>query len=221
MIKNLVLRGLPSLTLTVLPLFRPRLALRPRTDPRRQGGRAGRRRFAWSCTEFRFRAPLPLRAFLRDQAEQNLAAHGIDEPVTWEPPAHWVRDVDWPGIAPEQVNATRLRAALDSSDTIAPVTEATGMTAEHLRLYFEIDDTVTGPPDQLLGKIRAPDPATRAAVLAPRRLHELYVTERKTTVEIASMAKCAATTVRSLLALDGIPLRTLRPKTEPPDFLRT
>ncbi|MET7686170.1 hypothetical protein [Streptomyces sp. NPDC005423] len=92
------------------------------------------------------------------------------------------------------------------------------MTAEHLRLYFEIDDTVTGPPDQLLGKIRAPDPATRAALLAPRRLRELYVTERKTTVEIAGMAKCAATTVRALLALDGIPLRTLRPETEPPDF---
>ena len=72
-----------------------------------------------------------------------------------------------------------------------------------------------------MGKIRAPDPATRAAVLAPRRLRELYVTERKTTLEIASMAKCAATTVRALLALDNIPLRTLRPETEPPDFLRT
>ncbi|MFH9087073.1 TniQ family protein [Streptomyces sp. NPDC017673] len=177
-------------------------------------------RFAWSCTEFRFRAPLPLRAFLHEQARENLAAHGIDEPVTWEPPAHWVRDVDWPGIAPERVDVAGLRAALGGSDKIAPVpvTEATRMTAEHLRLYFEIDDTVTGPPDQLLGKVRAPDPATRAAILAPRRLRELYVTERKTTVEIAGMAKCAATTVRALLALDGIPLRTLRPETEPPDF---
>ncbi|MBZ6081338.1 TniQ family protein [Streptomyces olivaceus] len=178
-------------------------------------------RFAWSCTEFRFRAPLPLRAFLYEQAEQNLAAHGIDEPVTWEPPAHWVRDVDWPGIAPEQVDATALRAALGESDTIAPVTEVTGMTSEHLRLYFEVDHTVTGPPDQLLGKIRAPDPATRAAVLARSRLRELYVIERKTTAEIAGMAKCAATTVRALLALDDIPLRTLRPDTPPPpDFLR-
>ncbi|MEU7327989.1 TniQ family protein [Streptomyces parvus] len=168
-------------------------------------------RFAWSCTEFRYRAPLPLRAFLHEQAEQNLAARGIDEPVTWEPPAHWVRDVNWPGIAPEQVDTTALRAALDCNDTIAPVTEATGMTAEHLRLYFEIDDTVTGPPDQLLGKIRSPDPATRAAVLTPRRLRELYVTDRKTTVEIAAMARCAATTVRNLLALDNIPLRTAAP----------
>ncbi|MFI6527689.1 hypothetical protein [Streptomyces uncialis] len=74
---------------------------------------------------------------------------------------------------------------------------------------------------RLLGKIRAPDPATRAPVLAPRRLRELYVTEREPTVEIAGMAKCAATTVRALLALDGIPLRTLSPEAEPPDFLRT
>lgn len=168
-------------------------------------------RFAWSCTEFRYRAPLPLRAFLHEQAEQNLAAHGIDEPVTWEPPAHWVRDVNWPGIAPEQVDITALRAALNESDRDAPATEATGMTAEHLRLYFEIDRTVTGPPDRLLGKIRAPDPSTRAAILTPRRLRELYVTERKTTVEIAGMAKCAATTVRALLALDGIPLHTAAP----------
>ncbi|MFC9179428.1 hypothetical protein ACFTZJ_01625 [Streptomyces globisporus] len=152
-----------------------------------------------------------MRAFLHEQAEQNLAARGIDEPVTWEPPAQWVRDVNWPGIAPEQVDTTALRAALDCNDTIAPVTEATGMTAEHLRLCFEIDDTVTGPPDQLLGRIRAPDPATRAAVLAPRRLRELYVTDRKPTVETAAMAKCAATTVRDLLALDNIPLRTAAP----------
>ncbi|WP_329311040.1 hypothetical protein [Streptomyces sp. NBC_01262] len=94
------------------------------------------------------------------------------------------------------------------------------MTAEHLRLYFEVDDTVTGPPDQLLGKVRAPDPAIRAAVLAPRRLRELYVTERKNSVEIADMAKCAATTVRDLLTLDGIPLRIPHPESAPPESLR-
>ncbi|MET7906127.1 hypothetical protein ABZS86_33590 [Streptomyces sp. NPDC005355] len=43
--------------------------------------------FAWNCTEFRFRAPATLRAFLHEQAQSTLTHHRIHEPVTWEPPA--------------------------------------------------------------------------------------------------------------------------------------
>ena len=46
--------------------------------------------FSWYCTGFRYSAPGPLRAFLRQQAEASLVRHGIAEPVTWEPPACWV-----------------------------------------------------------------------------------------------------------------------------------
>jgi hypothetical protein len=45
-----------------------------------------RKPFSWQCGNFRYSAPGPLRAFLRQQAEINLARHGITEPVTWEPP---------------------------------------------------------------------------------------------------------------------------------------
>ncbi|TDE37672.1 hypothetical protein [Actinomadura sp. 6K520] len=49
-----------------------------------------RKPFGWHCTSFRYSAPGPLRAFLRQQAEANLARYGITEPLTWEPPACWV-----------------------------------------------------------------------------------------------------------------------------------
>ena len=42
--------------------------------------------FSWRCGNFRSAAPRPLRGFLRQQAADNLARHGITEPVTWEPP---------------------------------------------------------------------------------------------------------------------------------------
>jgi hypothetical protein len=56
--------------------------------------------FSWRCNNFRSGAPRLLRVFLRQQAEANLARHGITEPVTWEPPPHWVTWPDWPGTEP-------------------------------------------------------------------------------------------------------------------------
>lgn len=41
-----------------------------------------RKPFSWHCTSFRFDAPRPLRVFLRQQAEANLARHGTTGPVT-------------------------------------------------------------------------------------------------------------------------------------------
>jgi len=59
--------------------------------------------FSWHCTSFRSGAPRPLRVFLRQQAEASLARHGITEPVTWEPPPHWVTWPAWPGTDPATI----------------------------------------------------------------------------------------------------------------------
>ncbi len=59
-----------------------------------------RKPFSWHCGNFRYSAPGPLRAFLRQQAEINLARHGINEPVTWEPPADWAPGQPGPASSP-------------------------------------------------------------------------------------------------------------------------
>ena len=63
-----------------------------------------RKPFSWHCSDFRYSAPGPLRAFLREQAEINLARHGITEPVTWEPPDAGSPGEDWPGTSPASLS---------------------------------------------------------------------------------------------------------------------
>jgi hypothetical protein len=63
--------------------------------------------FSWRCNNFRYGAPRPLRVFLRQQAEASLTRHGITEPVTWEPPPHWVTRADWPGTDPDRTLGIR------------------------------------------------------------------------------------------------------------------
>ncbi|MGW5251276.1 hypothetical protein ACWEQN_47870 [Streptomyces sp. NPDC004129] len=82
----------PGWTMRLLPRLKDRANLR--VGAFRRGcssflllpGADASTRFAWNCTEFRFRAPQALRSFLRWQAEDNLARHGVDEPLPWEPP---------------------------------------------------------------------------------------------------------------------------------------
>jgi hypothetical protein len=103
-----------------------------------------RKPFSWQCTGFRYSAPGPLRAFLRQQAEASLARHGITEPVTWEPPANRVTWEDWPGTEPASLAADDLAAVLAGAGSVHEAASALGLTAEHVRLRCEIAGT--GPP---------------------------------------------------------------------------
>jgi hypothetical protein len=163
---------------------------------------ATKKPFSWRCGNFRYDAPGPLRAFLRRQAEANLARHGITEPVTWEPPPHWVTWADWPGTDPGRVPGDQVTALLETGSSASGIAAAVGLTAEHVRLWCEI--TGTGAPATVANGTVSQN---RADILAPARLRELYEYQNVPVTEIGAMAGCGTATIRRLLQLDDVPQR--------------
>jgi len=84
--------------------------------------------------------------FLREQATAHLARLHIAEPVTWEPPAHWVSGVIWPGIDPALVDRTALLREAASRAADGRLAAAAGLGLEHARLYAEINHITTHTP---------------------------------------------------------------------------
>jgi hypothetical protein len=159
--------------------------------------------FGQHCTSFRFHAPQPLRAFLHQQAQANLAHHDISEPVTWEPPADWVTCPRWPGTDPATISAGHFATVLATAPTVHAAAGTLGLTPEHVRLYCEI--TGTGTPQATANGI--PSAPTRADILDPARLRGLYEDQHLPMTTIAGMAGCATATVLRLLQHDHVPPR--------------
>jgi hypothetical protein len=159
--------------------------------------------FSWHCGNFRYSAPGPLRAFLRQQAEINLARHGITEPVTWEPPDDWAAWPAWPGASPASLTGGDAGAVLAGAGSVHEAASALALTPEHVRLYCEI--TGTGPLPATANGL--PVSPSRAELLGPERLRDLYEHQNLPMTEIAALAGCATATIRRLLQLDGVPHR--------------
>jgi len=162
-----------------------------------------RKPFGHHCTDFRYSAPGPLRAFLHEQAKASLTRHGITEPVTWEPPAHRVTWPDWPGTDPASIRGEDLTAVLQAGGSVHQAAAALGLTPEHTRLLCEA--TGTGPPAATANGL--PLSQARADILGPQRLRELYEHHNTPVAEIAAMAGCATATIRRLLRIDHVPKR--------------
>jgi len=162
-----------------------------------------RKPFSHQCTDFRYSGPGPLRAFLHEQAKASLARHGIAEPVTWEPPAHWVTWPASPGADPASIGEDDLAAVLRAGGSVHDTAAALRLTPEHIRLCCEI--TGTGPPATTANGI--PLSPARASILAPELLRELYEHQNMPMTEIAAMAGCATATIRVLLRIDHVPPR--------------
>ncbi|MET7727928.1 TniQ family protein [Streptomyces mirabilis] len=175
-------------------------------------------RFAWHCTEFRFRAPTALRAFLHQQAQVNLTRHDIHEPVTWEPPAEWVSEVSWPGVDPRLIAPRAVRDALKNAKSADDAATSLPMGAEHLRLYCETTNTAAAP-GPVIGR-HIPQSISRRDLLDPERLRDLYETQGKSLDHIAALAGCGPRTVHQLLTQDGIRPRGRRTHPPRPDITR-
>ncbi|MER6076116.1 TniQ family protein [Streptomyces sp. NPDC001817] len=176
-------------------------------------------RFAWNCTEFRFRAPPALRSFLRRQAEDNLARHGIDEPLAWEPPNSWVTGATWPGISPTSLDPDDVRDLLSTLTSVNEASDALDLTPEHIRLYCDLADISTPTPSNAIGNLAnqlTPEAAeVRQGILAPEKLRDLYENHQLELAHIARLASCNPGTVRALMIHDEVPLRP-RPDRLPP-----
>jgi hypothetical protein len=162
-----------------------------------------RKPFSWQCTGFRYSAPGPLRDFLREQAEASLARHGITEPATWEPPDDWVTWPAWPGIDPASLAGDDLAVVLAGTGSVHEAAGTLRLTPEHVRLCCETA-SAGQPPATANG---LPVSGSRADVLSPARLRDLYEYQNLPVIEIAALAGCATATIRRLLQIDGVPQR--------------
>ncbi|MFD8712627.1 hypothetical protein ACFV07_19475 [Streptomyces anulatus] len=154
----------------------------------------------------RLAMPPALKNFFHQQAEGCLTAHGIDEPVQWEPPASWVTGVSWPGPDPGLIDLDLVRELAAEGVSGGQAIALLRICHEDLRLLAEITGIAfTGPePQQRPGR-----PRPRQGVLAPERLRQLYLDERKNATQIAVLAGCHPNTVQRALTQAGIPLRRI------------
>lgn len=167
---------------------------------------ASSRRYASNCTRFRYGAPAALKAFLADQARALLEQRGIEEPVTWEPPRHWVADITFPGVEPGDMSADRFEQITPRSPSVHHAAAELAITAEHLRLYCDTAGA-GGRYPSVNGIAPAAD---RVRLLAPDTLRDLHV-NRDTAVEtIARMAGSSPETVTRLLRHDHTPVHNHR-----------
>ncbi|MFK0048634.1 TniQ family protein [Streptomyces sp. NPDC090741] len=170
--------------------------------------------------KFRHRLTAPFTAFLQQQAVVNLHAHGLSEPVQWEPPLDWVDALDWPGTLSETLGPAQLTGRF--STALPP---AARLEASLLHLREETTGMSTRSPARPPG--RAPGHRVpREGPLAPDQLRKLYEEQQLELKQIATLADCGIRAVRNALRDAEIPLRFRRApgsleRSVTPEWLRT
>jgi hypothetical protein len=147
-----------------------------------------------------------LAELLRAAAEQQLAKHHLDEPLTWEPPFDWVDAPTWPGPHVDSIQPAELRRLLIAERCSFTGAAATlGTTRDHVRLVL-----VRHP----MGSLKQPDsppqrqPATRRADdLTPEYVAYRYQQCGWSLARIAKDKQVGRRRIRQLAALAGVRIR--------------
>ncbi|MFE9806809.1 TniQ family protein [Streptomyces sp. NPDC005548] len=154
-----------------------------------------------------------LRALAYQQAEANLQSHGIHEPLQWEPPQAWLPTLPWPGLPPEDIDREEVAEQLALRLPIDDASQAVGISDDKFRLYIEYSTPADLPvpserPRRVRRKIQSQNHRTSQwRRLTPEELHQLYVSERKSTPQIAALVGCSSSTIGLHLEQAGIPRR--------------
>ncbi|WP_133243198.1 LysR family transcriptional regulator [Streptomyces scopuliridis] len=158
---------------------------------------------------FHYRLHPDLHELLRDQAAANLRAHGIDEPVTWDPPPDWITD---PVLPPGPETIKRSQLAQHAADGPEPAELGRLLGLDDARLLLAIETFGTTAPQPRQQRPPAPGRRTpRQGALAPQSLQRLYQEQKLLQHQIAELAGCSINTVRQALDEAGIQIRTRRP----------
>jgi RNA polymerase subunit RPABC4/transcription elongation factor Spt4 len=150
-----------------------------------------------------------LRVFARNQAENNLHAHGIDEPLIWEPPSAWLPALPWQGVECKNIDFERVATQLIKRQSLNQVAESVGLSEDHVRLFLETTALMTpAVPTEPPPSRRSPSsPLPKQGILAPENLYKLYIIDCMSTPKIAVLAGCSPSTIGLLLKEAGIPVR--------------
>lgn len=177
---------------------------------------------AWTH-RFAYRTHPKILAFLDQQAHRNLAAHHVtDEPVTWEPPGHWLDNIALPQ-PPIGTPTEHVRNLLTPDSTARDVARTLGLTVHQLRLMMENHRLSAQTRPHNKGNYPRPP---RQGYLVPDKLRDLYQRQGLQQQQIAELAGCTTSIVKTALKQANIPLRPHRAPGElkrsvAPAWLRT
>jgi hypothetical protein len=144
--------------------------------------------------------PAIARAFVLQQAHRLLHRHRVIEPVSWHPTPP--PDLPWPGIDPTTIDPDRVARALATyganRNGLQRISDATGLTNVHVRLYTQLVDLPM--PDQQWN-----DLATRCTHdnRDPAMLQHLYHDQKLSMMEIARLSLTTESEVRDALIAAG------------------
>jgi TniQ len=89
---------------------------------------------AYGYRTFRQQLTVPVDQALQQHARALLAAHGITEPLTWQPPLEWAPEAEWLAPDPESLDPEQLRRALHAEHaTASSVARRLGVSIGHIR----------------------------------------------------------------------------------------
>jgi hypothetical protein len=89
---------------------------------------------AYGYRTFRQQLTVSVDQALQQHACALLAAHGITEPLTWQPPLEWALEAEWLAPDPESLDPHQIRQALHAEHaTASTVAQRLGVSIAHVR----------------------------------------------------------------------------------------
>jgi hypothetical protein len=145
-----------------------------------------------------------LAELLQAAAEQQLADHGLGEPLVWAPPFDWVDARAWPGPHVDTLQPAELqRLLVDERRSLSQAAAALGTSLDHVRLVLVRHPM--GPLKRSLAPRRKR--AVGAANLTPEYIAYRYEQCRWSYQRIAQELGTSRDLVRQLAALAGVQSR--------------
>ncbi|WP_172639243.1 hypothetical protein [Streptomyces tailanensis] len=159
------------------------------------------------CTDLSLHIDDGLKAFLLDQAAENLKFHGITEPVSWQPPSTWIDTTAWPGADPDSIDNHMLSTMMATGHPLESIAKNLKVSDDHIHLHIEATGIGTPPPTPPSQPRVRGRQIPRQGLLSPKKLQHLYQEEKLSLVKIARLADCSHSTVRKALHEANIPCR--------------
>lgn len=92
----------------------------------------------YSYLQFTDTLPTTVRTALAEHAAAHLGRLGIDEPVTWSPPAGFLAGLPLPGRDPDDIDLVQVKRLMDRAHASIPaIATRLGTSPDHIRLALE------------------------------------------------------------------------------------
>jgi len=159
---------------------------------------------------FRRQLTVPVNQALQQHARALLIAHGISEPLTWQPPLKWAPEAEWLAPDPELLDPYQIRRALHAEHaTASTVAQRLGVSIGHIR--FVTDRHPIDASCSPWAFSRAPALKQRHhPALPPSYLRQRYEADGWTYAEIAAETGVSKQAVRAHAYRAGIRSRPPR-----------